>query len=145
MGVRARSFGFVLGTAGRRIGWNDQNARSSSVMPLPLPISAGSGRAIFAPAAIHFLMSAIWSAREFLFAPRHLAAVHHREEQALVRLARNDHRAIVAALEHEPAQAQVDSTFQFLAFAVAIETVRLEDGADVFLERRRGSRSQVRN
>ena len=65
-GVRARSLDFVAGIFGGRIGWNDQKARSSSVMPPPFANSEGSGRAVFAPVAIHCLISATCSRVSFL-------------------------------------------------------------------------------
>ena len=42
MGVRTRSACFGVGNGGRRIGWNDQNCRSSSVISSPGPIFSGS-------------------------------------------------------------------------------------------------------
>src|SRR6266481_6107593 len=38
---------------------------------------------------------------------------------------------------YQPAQAQVEAAFQLLAFAMTFEAMRLEDRADVLLERRR--------
>src|SRR5437867_10832438 len=58
IGVRARSLGFVAGIFGWRIGWNDQKARSSSVMTAPLGNSVGSGRVVLAPVAIQVLIIA---------------------------------------------------------------------------------------
>src|SRR5438132_1022127 len=61
----------------------------------------------------------------------------------------DEDRSVVATLEHQPAQAQVEAGFQLLAFAVTFEAMRLEDRADVLLERRwssgddgRGSKQQ---
>lgn len=76
-------------------------------------------------------------AGELLFALWHLPAVNHLEEQAPVRLAGNEHRAVVTTLEHQPAQAQVEAAFEFLPFAMTLETMRLEDRPDVFFERHR--------
>jgi hypothetical protein len=65
--------------------------------------------------------------------------MHHGEEETFVWLAGHEDWAIVAALEHEPAQAQIDTALQFLALAVTIETMGLEDRADVLFECRGGS------
>ena len=88
-------------------------------------------------------------AGELLVALRHFAAVNHFEKQAPLGLAGDEDRSVVAALEHQPAQAQVEAGFQLLAFAVTFEAMRLEDRADVLLERRwsgdddgRGSKQQ---
>jgi len=62
------------------------------------------------------------------------------EKQTLAGLAGDNHRPFVASLEHQPAQAQVEATFQLLAFTVTFEAMRLEDRAYVLLERRRSSR-----
>lgn len=64
--LRVSDFEFrVSGTTGRFTGRNAQKERSSSVIPSPLPISAGSGRAVFAPAAIHFASTSISRADTF--------------------------------------------------------------------------------
>ena len=80
--------------------------------------------------------------RQFVAALGHLAAVDHLEEQALVRLTGNDHWPIIAALEHQTAQSQIEAAAQLVALAVTIETMCLEDRADVLLEgwRRSGER-----
>ena len=41
----------MVGTAGRRSGWNAQNSRSSSVKYGPFPSASGSARTVSAPAA----------------------------------------------------------------------------------------------
>ena len=58
----------------------------------------------------------------------------HLEEQALLGFARNDHWSIVATLEHEPAQTQIETASQLLTLAMTIETMRLEDRTNVFFK-----------
>ena len=74
---------------------------------------------------------------QLLVALRHLTAVNQFEQRAAFRFAGNDHRTILAALQHQPTQTQIQPALQLLALAVAIEAVRLEDGPDVFLEGQR--------
>ncbi len=52
MGVRTRSAAVKAGTAGLRMGWKDQKARSSAVRSGPGPTASGSGRRTRAPPAI---------------------------------------------------------------------------------------------
>ena len=73
--------------------------------------------------------------RELFAALGHFALVNHLEEQALLRFAGDDDRSIVAAFEHQSAQAQIEPTAQLVTLAMAIETMRLEDRANLFLER----------
>ena len=62
------------------------------------------------------------------------------EKQTLAGLAWDNHRAVVASLEHQTPQAQVEAAFQLLAFTVTFEAMRLEDRAYVLLERGWNSR-----
>src|SRR5204863_359445 len=73
-------------------------------------------------------------AGQFLVALRHFAVSDQIEKQAPAGLARHKDRAVVTALENQSAQAQVETAFEFLAFAVTLEAMRLEDRTDVFLE-----------
>src|SRR5205807_7172620 len=72
--------------------------------------------------------------RELFAALGHFALVNHLEEQTLLRFAGDDHWSIVAALEHQSAQSQIDPTSQLVTLAMAIETMRLEDRPNLFLE-----------
>jgi len=62
------------------------------------------------------------------------------EKQTLVGLAGYNYRTFVASLKHQTPQAQVEAAFQFFAFTVTFEAMRLEDRAYVFLEGRWSSR-----
>jgi hypothetical protein len=53
------------------------------------------------------------------------------EESAFFRLTGDHYIAPFGSVEHETAEAQVDAALGFLAFAVTLEAMRLEDGADV--------------
>src|SRR5439155_18400846 len=75
-------------------------------------------------------------AGELLVALRHFAGVDQFEKQAAVGLAWDEDRAVVTALEDQPAQTQVETAFELLAFAMTLEAMRLEDRADILIERR---------
>src|SRR5262249_14492788 len=72
-----------------------------------------------------------------LFGGRHLTAPPPLRGPALVGLPADDRGARVAALHEQPAEAEVEPALEFLALAVALEAVRLEQRPDVSVERRR--------
>src|SRR5207248_4137207 len=71
---------------------------------------------------------------ELLIALRHFAAGNELQKQTPIGLARNDHRAVVPAVEHQMAQAQVEAALELVAFTVAFKAMRFENRADVLLE-----------
>src|SRR5207302_5757538 len=80
--------------------------------------------------------------RKFLLFPRrHFAGPDTLQQQARVRLTRNDGRTAVAAFFRKPLEPQIKIAVQLFPAAVAIETIRLQQRADVFLEGQRRLRS----
>ena len=77
-------------------------------------------------------------ARELLLPLRHLAAIDKFEERTAIGFAWHKHRPVLAALENQPAQAQVEPASEFFTLAMAVETVRLENRPDVFFKTRGG-------
>ncbi len=72
--------------------------------------------------------------RELLLARRHFLRDDALNQQAVVGLSGDDRRPRIAALNDEAPQPQVEFAAQLVGLAVALEAVRLEDRAGVFLE-----------
>src|SRR6476646_3353442 len=68
---------------------------------------------------------------------RHLAGDETLDDQAFFGFARDDGRTTVAAFRNQSDEAQVEAAFVLVFFAVALEAVSAEDGADVLLEAQR--------
>lgn len=64
----------------------------------------------------------------------HFAGLDQAEQGALVGMSGDEGGAGVAAADGEVAETQVEAALEFLAFAVAIEAMGFENGADMFLE-----------
>lgn len=75
-----------------------------------------------------------------LFFLGHLAFFEQGEQVAFRRVAGHDGRTGFAALLDEAPQPHVEPALGFAALAVAVETLRLQDGAHVFLESQRRRR-----
>ena len=73
----------------------------------------------------------------------HLAISNFCVEQALLRLARRDRRAVFAALEQQLAQAHVEPALGRAVLAVAVETMRLENRPHIRLECDRGRLARI--
>src|SRR5262249_40871328 len=65
--------------------------------------------------------------RQLLFGRRHIAIADTLKEQAFLRLAGNDGRTGISALDRQAPQPQVESAPQFFALPVTVETVDLEE------------------
>jgi len=76
---------------------------------------------------------------ELFIALRHFAILDHFVEETFIGFTGNEDWTVIDIFEHESTQAEVDTAFQFFSLAMAIETVRFEDGADVFFEDGGGS------
>lgn len=74
------------------------------------------------------------SGGQFFIAWRHFAGAHLLDQKTFCRVTRNNGRSGLASAHQGPAQAEVKSAFQFLPFTVAVETMRLEDGAHMLFE-----------
>ena len=113
--------------------------RSSSVMNTsPAANDSGSSRMVGAPPAIHWAITSIFSSGTLLSLGRHLALAELGKQEALVRFAWHQSRAVFATSRDQPAQAQIEATLEFLLRSVAIEAKFLKDWTNVPLEGKGG-------
>ena len=133
IGLRTQSRSLTSGIGGRRIGCSDhQSGPARPFSGRRLEGGAFPRRAGVDPAAQQLDLGV----RE-RSVRRHFAVVDLGVEQAVGRLAGDDHGAGLAALEQPGARGQVEVAAE-LDGVVALEAVRLQQRGDVLLERRGG-------
>ena len=74
--------------------------------------------------------------RQRLLLLRHFTALHQLDHVAGRRIARDHHRALIGAVQHESPEPEVHASFGFPALPMAVETMRLQQRTDVLLKYR---------